>query len=38
MWLPEALTEEPAMEVLPDDEIPPELARAALAPGDAGVR
>jgi hypothetical protein len=38
MWLPEALTDEPAFEVLPDDEIPPELARATVAPADAGVR
>jgi hypothetical protein len=33
MWLPQFLTDEPALEVLPDDEIPPELARAAIGSG-----
>jgi tripartite ATP-independent transporter DctM subunit len=43
MWLPEFLTEEPAAEVWPDDDIPPELARAAaltgpVTPAKAGVQ
>ncbi|MGH8697279.1 MAG: hypothetical protein ACREVS_12425, partial [Burkholderiales bacterium] len=38
MWLPEALTEEPAGEVWPEEAIPPELARAAVVPASAGVR
>jgi len=30
MWLPEFLTEEPAAEVWPDDDIPPDLAHGAV--------